>query len=153
MHLKGFLNFHEAHGQYTHWRAGAFQSPSPPGAQRSHCTSALTMLMHLCFFPKVAGNCVPGTRSLVLCWMYCPADCIQTRSLAWKSIKMLIFEVPESDWSYLCIASHLFQLAQLFRLQLHKTTHLMRQQNVTAIKLEPLISVVFILAINETRNW
>lgn len=61
--------------------------------------------MHLCFFPKVAGNCVPRTRTLALCWLYCPADCIQTRSLTWKSIKILIFEDPDSDWSYLFVYS------------------------------------------------
>lgn len=77
-----------------------FHSPSPLDTQRLHCTPALTVLTHLYFFPEVAGKCIPGTRTLVQCWLCCPAGYTQP-SLTGKPIKMLIFEDPDSAWRYL----------------------------------------------------
>lgn len=65
------------------------QAPSVP--RDNTCTPALTTLMHLCFFPKVAGSCLPDTRTLVLQGMYYPTDCIQRGSLTMEIIKNVGF--------------------------------------------------------------
>lgn len=113
-----------------HWRAGA-----------------LVMLMYPYFSPKVAGKVAEKSEGL------------------WSNIERVVLQVTYKQeflhvglWRprqclklFACIVSHLFRLAQPFKLQLWKTTPLMRQKNATAMKREPLTWLCFILALNNLR--